>query len=323
MLRYLFLCCFLVHLNVYAQELFPYAEAASTLPKHVGQAHVLYMNYKEQTSNRIKNWYGLQYNYGITSKWAIGTTVGVSNHHFNTFPSDIRTYFFNHHLRSYPGAPTLIEGINVHTKYRFYTRDRHQEHLRVAIFFQGCKSFVAHDEAEPVLTTDNSGIGGGFIGTYLIKKFAVSMTIDYIYPMAYYQDNIGLRFRSGNAMEISTSFGYRVWPFRYNSYNDVNVNVYAEFLMKQYGRATIRENGKYWVFENFQYSDPYIYATLKENFYIDGRFYIQLIFQSNDRIDFGVYFPMVSRSYNYWYPHYTIQYTTTLYGKKKSKKVTR
>lgn len=304
-----------------AQELFPYAEAASTLAKGTGQARLMFMNFKEQSSNRMKYWYGLQYNYGITPLWSVGTVVGVSNHHFTSIPVDVQNYFFNHHLNSFPSAPTGIEGINVHSKYRFYTRDRHQEHLRAAVYVQGCYSFIAHDEAEPVLMTDNSGVGGGFIGTYLIKKLALSMTLGYIYPFAYTQPDIGYRFRSGNALELSTSIGYRLWPFTYQSYQDINVNIYAEFLMKQYGRATISEYGSNWDFENFRLTSPYTYNTLTENFYIDGRFYVQLILNSNDRIDFGVNFPIVSRSFNYWYPHYMIQYTTSIFSAKRRVKL--
>lgn len=311
---------FIICLNGSGQELFPHSEPASTVPKGVSGFRFSYNRYKEQSSNRTKEAYHLRYMLGITAKWTVMTTLGISNHHYSKFPTDILPYFFNHHLRIYPAAGFGIEGINVYTKYRFYTLDKYHQHFRVAAFAQGCKSFVAHDAAEPTLMTDNTGYGGGIILTYLYERLGVSVTGGYIHPLVYKQSNIDVRFQSGEAQYIELSTGYRVWPLQYSTYSDLNINVYAEFTWKQYGMARVQQNGETIEFAKYAASNPYTYMELSAGSYIDGRFAVQFISNSNSRIDVGVTLDLKNRSYNYWTPMFTLQYQTYLYGKKKSNK---
>ncbi len=306
--------------SVFGQELFPHAEPASTLPKGVSGIRFFYERYKEETSNRLKDSYHLRYMYGITSRWTAMATLGISNHHYSKFPTDLLPYFFNHHLRAYPPAGYGIEGINLYSKYRFFSLDKYHQHLRLAVFAEGCKSFVAHDDAEPTLMTDNSGYGGGLISTYLLGRFATSVTLGFIHPLLYKQSDIDVRFQSGDATYMEISTGYRIWPLTYQSYSDLNINLYAEFMFKQYGAAYVEQHGKQIDFATYAQFSPYTYMTLKSNAYIAGMFAVQFISNSNTRVDIGVTLAFKDRSYNYWAPMFTMQYQTYLYKNKKNKK---
>jgi len=310
--------CISFHVN--AQELFPDAEPASTVSRRVLGYRIIHKNFQETSSYRNKNWYGLRLMYGITSKWTLMTTIGVSNHHFQQFPTDIYNYFFNHHLSIYPAAGYHIEGLNLYTKYRFLSFDKHHQHLRLAFFAEGCKSFVAHDDAEPTLMTDNSGVGGGLIATYLYERFAVSLTGAYLRPFKYYQSNIDITFQSGNSAYGELSTGYRLYPSTYSSYSNININLYSEFTFKEYGGAKITQDGIPVDFSYYARSYPYTYLQLKANSYIDAKFYLQIINNSNSRFDLGFAIPIVNRSYTYWGPMLMVQYQTYLYNDKKKVK---
>lgn len=313
---------FLMSLFVsYGQELFPHAEPASNVPKGVVGVRMFYDRFKEQSSNRIKESYHVRVMYGLTSKWTVMSTIGISNHHYKAFPTDVLQYFFNHHLKTYPAAGFAVEGINLYSKYRFFTRDRYHQHLRLAVFAEGCKSFVAHDDAEPTLMTDNSGYGGGIIATYLYEKFAVSLTAGFIKPLVYKQDDIDIKFQSGNASYLELSTGYRLLPIRYSSYSDININIYSEFKLKQYGAAYVEQNGVPIDFAQYATSNPYTAKALAAGSYIDGHFAVQFISNSNSRLDIGVTLALKNRSYTYWSPMFSLQYQTYIYtGKKKKSK---
>ncbi len=303
----------------FGQELFPHAQPASTMPKGLVGVRFTYDRYREQSSGRNKDSYHLRFMYGITAKWTIMATLGISNHHYKTYPTDLLNFFFNHHLQSYPSPAYALEGINLYTKYRFFTRDNYHQHFRLAVFVEACNSFVAHDNAEPTLMTDNTGYGGGLIATYLYERFAASLTAGFIHPLMYTQDDIQVKFQSGDAAYLELSTGYRVWPLKYASYSDININIYSEFAYKKYGGAYVEQYGKEIDFSPYAASSPYTVEALSAGSYVDGHFYVQFISNSNSRLDVGVTLALSNRSYNYWSPLYTIQYQTYLYKRKKQK----
>jgi len=317
----LFILLFSAFGIVNAQELFPYAEPASTIPKGLVGFRLTYQNYKELSTSRLKNWYGMRLMYGLTSKWTIMSTIGVSNHHFEEFPPNILQYLFNHHLKKYKPAPYLIEGINFYSKYRFYSFDQHHKHIRLSFISEACKSFIAHDEAEPTLMTDNSGFGLGIIGTLLINRFALSATAEYIHPFVYKQKKDGITFKSGEGKLVTLSAGYRLWPIKYSSYSNFNINIYSEFTLKQFGAAEITKKGHVLDYKTYFLNQPYAlpisYNSLKNGSYIEGRYFIQIISNSNNRVDIGVTMDIKNRSYNHWNPMVNIQYQAYLFNNKK------
>jgi hypothetical protein len=310
---YIFITC----IPGYSQELFPTYQPASTLSKGVLNIKFSYRYFEEQTSKRPKHWTSAQVIYGLTSKVTLQAELGFSNHHYTTFGDNLSKYFYNHHLTSYQAASFKTEGVRLYLKYRFLSIDAYQKHFRAAIFTEGSYSFVAHDEAEPILNTDNTGYGGGVIATYLNKKYSVSFTGGGIIPLVYKQKDQPFIFETGNAYYLTSSFGYRLFPVSYKSYEDINVNVYFEMMFKKYQEARIKEGDLYWNLEDVKKEDVFIYNSLKENEYVDARVFIQFITSSYDRIELGVGFPLMSRSYNYFSPMYLIQYQLTLKNKKK------
>jgi hypothetical protein len=316
---FILIVCFVLKSYVNAQELYPTYQAASSLSKNVLNFKLSYRYFEELTSKRPKHWMSAQFLYGLTSKLTLLTEVGASNHHYQNFGNDLTFYFFNHHLTSYQAATFKLEGIRLYAKYRLISMDAYQKHFRVACFMEGAYSFVAHDEAEPILNTDNTGIGGGFITTYLNKKFSISFNTGTILPFAYKQNNQNYLFKSGRAFYVTSSIGYRLFPLSYKSYEDINVNLYFETMYKIHDEAIIKENGNQWNIYDIQKEDVFIYNSLKANEYIDGKFFIQLITNSYNRIELGVGFPLLSRSYNYFSPMYMLQYQHTFKPTRKKK----
>jgi hypothetical protein len=318
-MKILFIIYFIFNIiNSFAQELFPTYQSASSLSKGVVNIKLSYRYFEEQTSKRPKHWTSVQLMYGLTSKITFQAEFGLSNHHYKNFGSDLSRYFYNHHLTSYQAATFKPEGIRLYAKYRFLSFDGYQKHFRTAVFAEGAYSFVAHDEAEPVLNTDNTGVGGGIIATYLNKKYAISLTGGCIYPFKYKQKEQNFVFETGDSYYITSSFGYRLLPVTYKSYEDVNLNLYFEMKYTKYSQAQIKEGDVYWNLEDVKNEDVFIYNTLKANKYIDGRIFVQLITSSYDRIELGIAFPLMNQSYNYFSPMYLVQYQVTL---KKNKKL--
>lgn len=278
---------------------------------------ILYENYKELPSHRTRYWGALRFMYGVTGKLTVMFTGTASNHHPRKLPSNLQSHFLNHHTSAYPPNPLLIEGFNLYARYRLVSLDGQQKHLRVAIYGEGAKSFAPHDEAEPVLMGDNSGLGGGMIITQLYKKFAVSLTAGYAYPFPYKDQDLGLSFRSGDMYSYNISMGYRIFPFTYSDYSDINVNFYVEFINRHYQGAQMVVNGKEYDFEQFKHVEPFTYNSLQENKYSEIRPSIQIIVNSNNRIDLGIAQPFIGRSYLHFYPVYYLSFQKYFFPPKK------
>ncbi len=228
--------------GVFAQELFPSSEPASTLPKGVWAVRATFRNYEEYSQPR--NYYAVRAIYGVTPKLSAYFTVSVSNHHLKRYPEDLNNYFLNHHTPAQVVKyPYQLEGFNLYTQYRFFSRDGKNSHFRMAVYGEAGKSLAAHDEAEPYLTGDNSGFGGGLIITRLIHRLAVSATTGYIYPLAYREKYRDLSVLSGQAFSWGLQLGYLAFPRQYKDYDDLNVNFYLEVFGKTYGDSQISVNG--------------------------------------------------------------------------------
>ncbi len=260
-------------------------------------------------NNRAKYFAGFRLMYGLTKNITIMTMVGASNHHFKKIPTNFANYILNHHKAQYLKYPFLIEGIHVYAKYRAVNFDKSQKHLRIATYAEASKSFVAHSEAESNLMTENTGYGGGLIFTLLNKRFATSVTWGFIKSLPYTQKDQyqELKFQPGAVNLYNVSFGYRVYPKKYDSYNDININLYAEFINKSYTAAKIYYNDIPYNYDYLKTIDGYpgtlyTYNGLIANHYSELRSSIQCIFNSSNRLDIGMAVPLYSRSYLHDYP---------------------
>jgi hypothetical protein len=148
-----------------------------------------------------------------------------------------------------------MEGGSIYAKYRFYSDDEVHEHFRIAAYSK--ISFVDNPQQLTVtsnklvpdgnggyasqlytstyttsefdLDGNNSGITAAVVATKLLNKIAVSASVGYGYRL----NNINDKVSPGkplNAVTYSASVGYLLLPKEYTSYNQTNVNLYAEVL---------------------------------------------------------------------------------------------
>ena len=170
--------CFLNKGYLYAQELYPNGEPASTSPKGVFGLRLMGESYSAGAYAR--NWVGVRGIYGLKPKWTLTATLNMSNHHPDTLP---RAFYSqdgkagpHSHAFAKGSFPYLFGGITLYSKYRFLTLDGDETHFRMAMYNALSMAHVAHDESKPELYGDNSGTENGLIATYLLKKFAVTLS---------------------------------------------------------------------------------------------------------------------------------------------------
>jgi hypothetical protein len=303
--------------KVFSQELFPNTEPATTLSKKLLAYRQINEVYRD-INDRARYYAGFRLMYGLLKNLTLMSTLGYSNHHLKTLPPNFTGYILNHHKKKYPTYPYLIEGINLYVKYNIVNFDEQQKHLRISAYGEVSKSFIAHTEAEPNLMTENSGYGGGLIFTRLYKRFAASVTWGFINSFAYKQQNIynTVKFKSGNAVLYNVSFGYRLYPKVYDSYSNVNINLYAEFINIDYQAAKIYYDGLpyNYNFLNEKLSGTiYTYNGLIANKYSELRSSIQFIFNSTNRLDIGAAVPIYHRSYLHDYPLIFVNFQTNFF----------
>lgn len=284
-----------------SQELFPNSEPASLIPKHVFGVRVMNEYYKEISER--KAWQNAMLMYGISSKFMIIGSFSFSNHHGSSLPNDFVLNDGNIGLHTHgisKGNSYIYkqESYALGFRYRFFNRDGDHEHFRMALYGNAVYSNQAHDEAETNLMGDNTGAGGGLIATVLKKKLAVSFTGGAVFPTPYADKSKDITLLYGNAYNYSLSFGYLLLPFKYKSYDQTNLNLYAEFLGKSYDGMKVYQNNNRILIDG-------VPAFEKGN-YVEFRPAIQLIIRSNLRIDLSRSFPILNRSYVRTYPAYNL-----------------
>lgn len=122
-----------------------------------------------------------------------------------------------------------VETYGLYAKYRLYNDDGFKYHFRVAAFGEA----LAGEQHSTYPTFSFNGSGpfatGGLIATLLENRFATSLSAGAAGALK----DIPLSNGSySNIKGINTilSTGYLVYPPRYTSFSDANINIYAEFL---------------------------------------------------------------------------------------------
>jgi hypothetical protein len=280
-----------------AQELFPNTEPASNIP-----GGVLGLRFSSEVYDEVgmmRYWQALKVMYGVTSDLMITQTISFSNHHGGSLPAEflsndggIGTHTHGA-VRGRP-YPQLFETYNVNAKYRFLVNDGPNRHFRAAVWGELAFGNEAHDESEPSLMGDNSGVSAGLILTQLYKRTAVSLGLSGVFPRMYREEETGIDLQYGKAFHYTLSFGYLLLPVEYSSYNQVNVNVYAEFMGRAFQGAQVWLDGK-----------PVNLVgapSLEEGHYLELRPSLQFIFWSNTRCDFSSSFLLLGESFTKFYP---------------------
>jgi hypothetical protein len=309
-MRFLFILFFTFSFSLNAQELFPHNEPASTVPKNALGIRLFGDTYDETGTRR--NMAAIRLLYGITPKLTFRLTGTVTNHHSEFLPPDLITHTHTGNQVIY-NTQTFqkglqydyrFNGINVYAKYRFLTNDGQNQHFRMSVYGEWSNVTSAHDETEPNLMDDTRGFGGGLITTFLKKHFAASLTAGIILPGDYsevtpdfFGGELHTNIKYGKAVQYNLSFGYLIFPNKYTSYSETNINVYLEFMGKNYETAKVNQNGT-----DIQ---PATELLLSGN-YVDIHPGLQFIIKSNLRIEASAGFPFINKSYARFYPIYML-----------------
>ncbi|RFZ92457.1 hypothetical protein D0C36_13600 [Mucilaginibacter conchicola] len=132
-----------------------------------------------------------------------------------------------------------FEGASFYAKYRFLSVDDVQKHFRAAVFGKVASSRNPYMMQELALEGDNSGVQSGLVFTQLLHKFALSASGSYLRGLNSAND-YGRITGAKEALAYTLSAGYLLFPKAYKSYDQVNVNLYAELLGKSnpgYGQS--------------------------------------------------------------------------------------
>ena len=161
------------------------------------------------------------------------------------------------------------ESIFLYNKYRFLSNDDIHKHFRMAAFVEASYTRSPFHQDEVSLEGDRSGIQLGIIATQLWNKLAVSATIDHVQVLdksRNSKDVIYVPSRIYQVMDYSLSAGYLLLPREYTDYKQTNLNIYTEFLAQQ--------------------------SLDRKAYYIDMAPALQLIFNSNTKLNVGYRFQL-------------------------------
>jgi hypothetical protein len=164
------------------------------------------------------------------------------------------------------------EGGSIYTKYRFFSNDAVQKHFRMAAF--GRISFNNSDihQQEINMNGHNTGSELGIVATKLIRKVALSSGASFLKATDNGNNNKFIYgAKESKAVNYTFSIGKLMLPKEYKVYTQTNINCMLEFL----NQVNIG-SGKY---------------------YMDIAPTVQLIFNSQSRIDIG-YIKEVSSTMN-------------------------
>ena len=226
--------------QVKAQELFVITEPASNVP-----AGSVSVGINQGILNR-ENSDDYYYNLAPTVSW--GATKNLM------FKAD--GFFSTDYSNS-----LAFRGASVYTKYRFLSQDDLQSHFRMAAFGRVSSNNEVAVTEEIDLMGNNSGFQAGIVATKLIKKVAISSSVSFEKALDNKPNYPFPSSQGDNATNYTLSFGKLMYPKKYTSYKQTNINLMVEFLGQ-----TINQNGKS---------------------YLDVIPAIQFIINSQARIDFA------------------------------------
>ncbi|HEY6502787.1 MAG TPA: hypothetical protein VIZ28_02320 [Chitinophagaceae bacterium] len=163
------------------------------------------------------------------------------------------------------------ESVYTYVKYRFLSNDDIHSHFRMAAFADASYTRAPFHNDEITLQGDKSGVQVGVIATQLWHKLAVSATISHTQVLDKSRgdkNTIYIPSRVYQAMNYSLSAGLLLLPKEYTDYKQTNLNIYTEVLAQQ----SLDHDRKV--------------------YYVDLAPAIQLIFNSNTKLNLGYRFQL-------------------------------
>lgn len=217
-MKYIFISFLITFsLSTNAQELFVVTEPASNMPTGSIGVRLAQSLMKEKFESGYNYHIMPEIMWGANKNLMLHTSVFISNRNKNL----------------------VTEGGSIYAKYRFYSIDDLHQHFRMAAF--GRYSFNNSDIHQEEINTmgHNSGYEAGMVATQLIKKVAISASGSYEQAMNNTTANKFPAALSNNATNYTLSFGRLMYPNKYKSYKQTNINIMMEFVGQ-----TLNKNGK-------------------------------------------------------------------------------
>jgi len=203
--------------KVGAQELYVYSEPASTVP-----AKSLSLKYasKWMTESALGHEH-------TSSRHMIESTLGLSK--YLTFRPGIS---FGNMYNAYPDLKLRFEAISLYAKLRLLSIDDVHKHFRMAGFVKAVVSKNDLRYEELTADGDQTAFQGGLILTQLLHKLAVSGTGSLVEVLHAdrWKDFGAPTFYGYRSFNYSVSAGYLLFPRKYTSYNQTNLNLYIEVM---------------------------------------------------------------------------------------------
>jgi hypothetical protein len=217
MKKILLLLCISCASKAQAQELFVMTEPASNMP--AGAIGVRAVNSFMYEKDGTPNYHIMpEIMWGASAKWMF---------HLQSFHSN----------RTTGGLKT--EGGSVYAKYRFYSNDDMHKHFRMAAYGRYSMNNADIHQEEIETMGHNTGFETGIIATKLINKVAISSTLSFEKVFDNLENNKFPSAQSNNATNYTLSIGNLVYPKKYTSLKQTNINIMCEFLGQ-----TLSLNGK-------------------------------------------------------------------------------
>lgn len=239
MKKIFFLLLLFVFQNNFSQELFVVTDPASNIAANTLSVRMMQSVFKEQIETGY-NYHAMpEITYGISKNLMVRSTLFVSTR----------------------SKSLITEGASFYAKYRFFSTDDINSHFRLATFgrYSFNKADIHQEEIE--IMGHNTGFETGIIATQLIKKVAISSSISFEKAFDNKPDYPFPSSQGNTATNYTLSVGKLMYPKKYTSFKQTNINLMLEFLGQ-----TINQNGKS---------------------YLDVVPSIQFIINSQSRIDFG------------------------------------
>lgn len=192
----------------YSQELFISTESASNMPAQSFGIRLGSENFFADHS--LKSRTDLDLMYGFSS-FLMGHVHAHASNYYGS-------YGFNN--------------FGIYAKYRLYSDDGFKSHFRIAAFAQASFGPQRNTFADLELQGGNSGLETGLIFTILENRLALSSTLGVIALVPDLHPPLMPAYENIKNYNYSLSAGYLVYPPQYTSYNDINLNLYAELLGK-------------------------------------------------------------------------------------------
>ena len=212
--------CIISLQKAYSQELFVVTEPASNMPNQSIGLRAMNSFMMEKNG---------KLNYHIMPEIMWGASAKLMLH--------FQTYFSN---RSTGGL--YAEGGSLYAKIRLLSTDDIHAHFRLAVYgrYSTNRADIHQDEIETM--GHNTGYESGLIATGLKNKVAVSTSISIEKALDNTPQNKFPSIQSNRATNYTLSIGKLMYPKRYTSIKQTNINLMVECLGQ-----TLAGNGKSYV----------------------------------------------------------------------------